>query len=225
MSVVGAFEPRLKCYPGAVPGNCCQLSAAAAVIMAAKIGRIRFSAGESNPCEKYYSAHLATRIALTNGNCLAFFTTPLSAISPGLSNKNRPTFRFTASLSPVPYVIMVLHLFSSILQSPCKHCLKSRLFFVDNPSQSCIFKIHQAWCWCKTKGQKMKTIENENDVEIHNHGSVVMVLPLTKAAMEWVQGNVSLESWQWLGGGFACEPRMVQNLIDGMENDGLTIAL
>jgi hypothetical protein len=52
-----------------------------------------------------------------------------------------------------------------------------------------------------------------------------MVTPMSPAAREWVDENVPLESWQWLGAGFACEPRYVTTLIDGMQEDGLTIEL
>ena len=63
------------------------------------------------------------------------------------------------------------------------------------------------------------------DVFVENHGSVCMVTPMSPAACAWVDENVSLESWQWLGASFACEPRYVTTLIDGMQEDGLTIEL
>lgn len=61
------------------------------------------------------------------------------------------------------------------------------------------------------------------DVVVTNHGSVVMIRPETPAAQEWVDANLELEGWQWLGGGFACEPRMVEGLVDGMQGDGLVV--
>jgi len=61
------------------------------------------------------------------------------------------------------------------------------------------------------------------DVRIDNHGSVMMVCPLTDAAREWVDDNVGLEPWQWLGPAFACEPRMVESLVEGMADDGLEV--
>lgn len=61
------------------------------------------------------------------------------------------------------------------------------------------------------------------DVVVENHGSVCMVTPMSPAAHEWVDENVQLDSWQWLGASFACEPRYVSSLIDGMVDDGLTV--
>lgn len=61
------------------------------------------------------------------------------------------------------------------------------------------------------------------DVQVLNGGSVVMVKPVTQAAQEWVDEHVVLEDWQWMGGAFAVEPRYLDNLLVGMEIDGLTV--
>ena len=62
------------------------------------------------------------------------------------------------------------------------------------------------------------------DVEFLNHGSVIMVVPVTPVAKEWVADNIALESWQWLGGGFACEPRYAGDLAQGMSDAGLVVS-
>jgi hypothetical protein len=69
----------------------------------------------------------------------------------------------------------------------------------------------------------MRTKRVKTDVRIVAHGSVTMIHPLTKAALAWVRENVALESWAWFGGGFACEPRYVDDLIDGMAEEGLVV--
>lgn len=61
------------------------------------------------------------------------------------------------------------------------------------------------------------------DVRFHDEGSITMVEPITETAKEWVRENVPLESWQWLGNRFACEPRMVTNLMNGMAEGGLRV--
>lgn len=61
------------------------------------------------------------------------------------------------------------------------------------------------------------------DVLVSDHGSVVTVAPLTGDARTWVAQNVELEAWAWMGGAFAVEPRYLDNLIDGMVGDGLTV--
>jgi hypothetical protein len=63
------------------------------------------------------------------------------------------------------------------------------------------------------------------DVVVTNQGaSVVMFQPVTEEAKQWVDDNLELEGWQWLGPAFAVDHRMVEHLIDGMEADGLTVA-
>ncbi len=61
------------------------------------------------------------------------------------------------------------------------------------------------------------------DVSVRDEGYVVIVTPQTDAAKAWVEENVETSGWQWLGGGFAVEPRMLDNLLAGMEEDGLEI--
>jgi hypothetical protein len=64
---------------------------------------------------------------------------------------------------------------------------------------------------------------NLYDVSVYDHGSIVMVCPRTKAADKWIEENVALESWQWFGGGFAVEPRYLENLMAGMLCSGLIV--
>lgn len=61
----------------------------------------------------------------------------------------------------------------------------------------------------------------EHDFEVENHGTIVMVRPVSEAAKAWVAENVGLESWQWFGDAFGCEPRMAGALVEGMLDDGL----
>jgi hypothetical protein len=61
------------------------------------------------------------------------------------------------------------------------------------------------------------------DVTVENHGSLFLFTPHTQAAKDWVSENVGLESWQWLGTGFAVEHRFALDLADGMLADGLEV--
>ena len=54
--------------------------------------------------------------------------------------------------------------------------------------------------------------------EISGGGSVVLLTPISEEARAWVAENVSLEPWQWVGDAFACEPRMVEDLLEGFNN-------
>lgn len=74
--------------------------------------------------------------------------------------------------------------------------------------------------------KKTKVEQVQPDVSVANHGSICMISALTDAAKDWVDEHVPLEDWQMWGAGvtFSCEPRCVQNLIDGMMNDGLLVS-
>ena len=62
------------------------------------------------------------------------------------------------------------------------------------------------------------------DFTFIDQGTIMLVIPDTQAAREWVDKNLALEPWQWLGPGFACEPRYAGDLADGILADGLIIA-
>lgn len=61
------------------------------------------------------------------------------------------------------------------------------------------------------------------DITVTYHGSIAMIRPHTPEAAAWIDANIALESWQWLGGAFSCEPRYVADLIEGMQAAGLII--
>ena len=61
------------------------------------------------------------------------------------------------------------------------------------------------------------------DVLLENHGSVALFTPMTAEAHEWIDENVHVESWQRLGASIACEPRYLDQLIDGMTESGLIV--
>jgi hypothetical protein len=61
------------------------------------------------------------------------------------------------------------------------------------------------------------------DVRITNHHSLILVLPLTDAASEWIRDNVDPDA-QWFGQSLVVEPRYLADLCAGMQGDGLTIS-
>lgn len=61
------------------------------------------------------------------------------------------------------------------------------------------------------------------DVTLRDEGSIVLVTPVTTKAREWVDENVSLESYQWFAGGFPCETRYIGDLVNGMIDAGLEV--
>lgn len=63
----------------------------------------------------------------------------------------------------------------------------------------------------------------KTDVEIVNSGGIYMFELLTEAARQWVKDNVSVESWQWLGGAFAVDHGYALDLAQGMLDAGLRV--
>jgi len=60
------------------------------------------------------------------------------------------------------------------------------------------------------------------DVNIESHGSLVLIRPLTEAASDWLDENIS-EDAQHFGGAVVVEPRYVEAIVEGMQNDGLEV--
>jgi hypothetical protein len=54
---------------------------------------------------------------------------------------------------------------------------------------------------------------------ITDHGSLVLVRPLTDDCRAWLEANVSDES-QWFGGALVVEPRYLIDLVAGLADEG-----
>ena len=61
------------------------------------------------------------------------------------------------------------------------------------------------------------------DFEIIDHGSIVMLSPITNDAQDWCDEHLP-EDAQWMGGACAIESRYVNDIISGIVDDGLTVA-
>jgi hypothetical protein len=67
--------------------------------------------------------------------------------------------------------------------------------------------------------------EAQPDLELLSAiGSVALVRVHTDAAKAWLEENSDVPGWAWLGATFGCEPRMVEHLLAGAEEDGLQVA-
>jgi hypothetical protein len=83
----------------------------------------------------------------------------------------------------------------------------------------------------KTEDGTMKTPLKINtgtppraDVRVENHGSIVLVRPMTGAGRDWIEANVATDGGLFdFGGALVVEPRYVANLVDGMIADGLVV--
>ena len=72
----------------------------------------------------------------------------------------------------------------------------------------------------KMEDNKVKT---EEDVRVENHGGIFMFTPMTGTARSWVDENVHIESWMWMGASFACDQRFAEDLAMGMQDAGLVV--
>lgn len=61
------------------------------------------------------------------------------------------------------------------------------------------------------------------DFRVENHGSVCLLKPVTQAAKDWV-GDHLPDDAQWFGGGVAIEPRYLDAILSGIDDEGLTYA-
>ena len=60
------------------------------------------------------------------------------------------------------------------------------------------------------------------DFEIQNEGSIFLLRPLSEQANAWIDEHLP-EDRQTFGGGVVVEHRYITSIIDGIQNDGLTI--
>lgn len=70
-------------------------------------------------------------------------------------------------------------------------------------------------------------MKNETpDVTIEDQGSIVVFTIETESARSFIEENVQLESWQWLGqNSFAVDHRFANGLVDGMSDNNLVVVL
>ena len=54
---------------------------------------------------------------------------------------------------------------------------------------------------------------------IENHGSIVLIRPLTSDVDAWLRASTDAEA-QWFGGALVVEPRYVEDLIEGLVAEG-----
>jgi hypothetical protein len=60
------------------------------------------------------------------------------------------------------------------------------------------------------------------DFCLYGHGSISTLVPKTPAAKAWVEKHIP-EDAQWFGHGVVIEHRYVNDIVEGLQADGLTI--
>lgn len=59
--------------------------------------------------------------------------------------------------------------------------------------------------------------------DIENHGTIVLIRPLTPDVREWLQAHTDEEA-QWFGGSLVVEPRYLGDLVEGLVAEGFVIS-
>ena len=62
------------------------------------------------------------------------------------------------------------------------------------------------------------------DFLVADHGSISAIVPLTEAAVKWIDENVVSEPWQWLGGALCVDRRCARDLTDVIAAAGFGLA-
>lgn len=62
------------------------------------------------------------------------------------------------------------------------------------------------------------------DFTLYNHGSLVVLTPTSAVGYDWAREHIAHDANRW-GDGYAVEPRYVADILDGIKEDGLEVAL
>lgn len=63
----------------------------------------------------------------------------------------------------------------------------------------------------------------QTDLEFRHEGSLFLVIPFTQEGRDWLNEHIA-EDAQWWAGGVAVEPRYVEDILVGAQDDGLRVA-
>lgn len=61
------------------------------------------------------------------------------------------------------------------------------------------------------------------DIRVENHGSIVLLQPLTPEGRDWLEETTDPDA-TWYGGALVVEPRYVDPILSGARDDGLEVA-
>jgi len=60
------------------------------------------------------------------------------------------------------------------------------------------------------------------DFAVANHGTIVLLQPLTRAANEWIAANLPADRLHYAGA-VVIEPRYLADIVNGLRADGLEV--
>ncbi len=71
---------------------------------------------------------------------------------------------------------------------------------------------------------KRRALKEKDDFTVENHGSIVLVRPNTQAGIDWANDNIGKDNgYQPYWPTMVFEPRCVENVVNGIRNDGLSV--
>jgi hypothetical protein len=62
-----------------------------------------------------------------------------------------------------------------------------------------------------------------SDFRVSNHGSILILFADTQEAQDWVAQHIPEDALTWGRNGIVVEPRYISNIVDGIQNDGLSV--
>ena len=68
----------------------------------------------------------------------------------------------------------------------------------------------------------MTITQTDRDFTFENHGSICLLRPITEEAEQWVEQCIDPDH-QEFAGAVVIEPRYVENVLNGIECDGLIV--
>lgn len=63
------------------------------------------------------------------------------------------------------------------------------------------------------------------DLQVEDHGSIVLLRPLTDAGEQFIEERLDNEEAQYWGNAIAVEPRYVGDIVQGAQGDGLEVVI
>ena len=61
------------------------------------------------------------------------------------------------------------------------------------------------------------------DILVENHGSIILLRPVTRVGQSWLKENVIGEETQIFGNAVVCEPRYVIDIVLGARAEGVVV--
>lgn len=61
------------------------------------------------------------------------------------------------------------------------------------------------------------------DILVTNHGTIFIVIGISAAGKAWLNEHMPEDAQRW-GSGYVVEHRYIRDIVDGAQNDGLTVS-